>query len=383
MLTKIGLTPDQGLVAEFRVQENQIKDAVNLVSETISKHIIESNKSVMILSSLFILFTLIMSALLNQRILNHIYRALMNLSNQIHLIVKTQDYSTQIKYKGLGEFDNLTTDLNELIQHFQQTLENLSNTKDKLIETEKMAFVGQMVTGVAHEINTPLGIIVTSESFLRENIKQIESQLEQGTLQKSSLERMVKTAHESLKLIESNLLRTSNLIASFKQVSAQNNYHEVTELNMKDLVSAINISLSREIDKNNAKITFNVNQDLVIRSYYGAFTQMLSIMIVNALRHANPITPPLEIVCDISASPIALVICVTDNGQGITADILPKIFEPFFTTRRNKGGTGLGLSVLYSIVNQTFNGQIKVENLKPGCQFICTMPLNEQTLKVI
>ena len=380
---EIGLTPEQGLVAEIRDLDKTLFANVASISERLSSNILKTSSDSLIYVSIVMFLLLLISVGFIQWLLKRTYKGLMTLSKQIHHIVKTEDYSNRLDTSNENEFDLLNKDLNKLIAHFETTLDNLSSTTNKLVESEKMAFVGNMVSGVAHELNTPLGIILTSESYVRTKLEQLQKSFEQGQLQKSELKSSFQNAIESLQLIESNLERTATLIDTFKSVSSQHNYDELTEFKLSDLLEAIKLAVAREISKSKCTLTININGVDMVRSYYSAFTQILNILLINAFRHGQTNDRQLEIECNINVIGNDLIVEVSDNGPGIAFDALTRVFEPFYTTKRNNGGTGLGLSVFYSVVTNTFQGEVSAQNKPQGCTFTCSLPINDSSLILI
>jgi signal transduction histidine kinase len=275
-------------------------------------------------------------------------------------ITSKSDFSLRFDESKDDEFAQLSSELNDLLAHFEMVLDKLSDAKDRMIESEKMASLVGMVSGVAHELNTPLGVAITCESILKESIIHLRSDFESGELQKSSLKKILDDSERAIELMETNLHKTEALITQFKEITSFQNYHESVEFSLKSVVEAVLTSLNHETRKIQADIQVDIDTDLTFIGYAGAISQILQILIVNTFRHAYSDKKVLNIIISAKKANEQLLLSVSDDGSGIKSENIDKVFEPFFTTKRSQGGTGLGLSVVYNLVTQKLKGQVSV-----------------------
>ncbi|CBS88839.1 putative sensor histidine kinase (plasmid) [Azospirillum lipoferum 4B] len=249
----------------------------------------------------------------------------------------------------------------------ERALCELKATQASLIQAEKMASLGQLVAGVAHEVNTPIGITITGASQLQALIEELSQRHAAGALKKSDFQRFLSDGVEMANLILSNSTRAANLVQSFKLVAVDQSSDERRAFLLRDYIDELLRSLHPTY-KTRAALTIAVDcpADLELDGYPGALSQILTNLIMNALIHALDPEQPGRIA--ISARPCAgdmVELSVADDGNGIAAEVLPKIFDPFFTTRRGSGGSGLGLHIVYNLVTGRLHGTIGVES-HPG-----------------
>ena len=274
--------------------------------------------------------------------------------------------------------ERLLHDLAAKNKELETTLDELKTSQERLVQSEKMASLGLLVAGVAHEINTPVGICTTAISHLAKMSKDIKSALSEQKMKKSDLESYLGDANEYCEIISQNLFRTSDLIKSFKMVSADQASSEKRKFNLRLYIDDIILSLSPKIKITSHNININCPIEIEIDSYPGAFAQIITNLIMNSLIHAYSKGDKGIINIDILKNDSLLFINYSDDGKGIAKEHLPKIFDPFYTTNRGGGGTGLGLHVVFNIINQTFKGKIICESvLGHGTIFKITIPLAE------
>lgn len=263
-------------------------------------------------------------------------------------------------------------------RELNQALEGLRQTQDQLVQSEKLAALGSLVAGVAHEINTPVGVGVTATSHLEQKTRDIASRYAQGAITRADLEEYLGVASEATSMILTNLDRAANLIKSFKQVAVDQASGECRTFNVRSYVEEFLLSLRPKLKKTKLKVEVRCDPELTIVSYPGALSQILTNFIVNSLKHGYDEGDSGTIVIDIVASPDALILTYSDDGKGMPPEHLARIFEPFFTTARGKGGSGLGLSIVYNIVAQTLGGRILcTSHPGQGTTFTITIPLSQ------
>jgi len=243
-----------------------------------------------------------------------------------------------------------------------ETLNKLKTTQKQLVESEKMAALGSLVAGVAHEINTPLGTSITVATTLQDETKLFLAQVEQGKLKRSALNEYLAVAQESSELISCNLHRAGELVQSFKQVAVDQTSLEKRSFNVKAYLEEILVSLKPKFKQTNHSITIIGDDSLEIDTYPGAFAQVITNLTINSLFHAYRPGDIGFMQLEIVRQPQSILINYSDDGCGISPENLEKIFEPFFTTARERGGTGLGLHLVYNLVVQQLQGNISVES---------------------
>ncbi|MEO7106770.1 MAG: HAMP domain-containing sensor histidine kinase [Rhodoferax sp.] len=252
---------------------------------------------------------------------------------------------------------------------------DLKLTQDSLIQSEKLASLGGLVAGVAHEINTPIGVVVTGASALDLATQRIQKVFAEGALRKSDIAHYLDTASESVRLIASNAQRAAHLIQSFKQIAVDQTSEQRRAFNLNNYLHELTTSLQPSLRKANTSVELVCDETVVMDSYPGLLAQVLTNLTLNAVTHAfAPGTQGhLSITAQCTNHTVSIVF--SDDGQGIPAEYLGKIFDPFFTTRRGLGGTGLGLNIVFNIVTKQLCGSIAAQNnLSRGVRFTISIP---------
>ena len=261
----------------------------------------------------------------------------------------------------------------------EQTLEDLRNTQSQLVMSEKLAALGGLVAGVAHEINTPVGIALSATSTLAEKNQRISELFAQGEMKRSDLSEYLAASAEGTAMSLLNLHRASDLIRSFKMVASDQISETRRSFNLREYIEEILLSLRPKLKKTSHRIELSCADNLVIESYPGAFSQILTNLIVNSLTHAFTEGQSGLIRIEISADGKELALNYSDNGRGIPPGEQAKIFEPFYTTNRAGGSTGLGLHILFNIVTNTLSGSISCSSAPgEGALFQIRIPLHPQ-----
>jgi PAS domain S-box-containing protein len=272
-----------------------------------------------------------------------------------------------------------TSELAASNQELKTTLERLQRMQDHLVETEKMASLGGLIAGVAHEINTPVGIAYTASTHFRQRARDIAERYAQGAMTRSDLEEFLDVCMESSRLLISNLNRASELIRSFKQVAIDQSGEGVRRFYLREYIAEILLSLRPMLKKTSLEVAVAGDKDLVLQSYPGAFSQILTNLIANSLMHGYDEDAVGRLEISFRQEDDRLILIYRDDGKGIAAHTIDHVFAPFFTTNREKGGSGLGLHIVYNIVSQRLHGAISCESAPGrGATFIITMPLSPE-----
>ena len=257
--------------------------------------------------------------------------------------------------------------LREAKERAEAALADLGTARRTLIESEKMASLGGLVAGVAHEINTPLGISLTSASLLADESRRLAAALETGVLRRSDLARFLDLALESSDLLLANSQRAADLIKSFKQVAVDQTSDDRRVFNLAEYIDEVLMSLRPRLKRSAASVAVSCPDDLVVEGYPGPLAQVLTNFVMNSLIHAyGPDQAGQLSIAVTRAASGEVCLVYGDDGKGIPEDVLPKIFDPFFTTNRGGGGgSGLGLNIVQNLVTQRLGGRIEVTSA-PG-----------------
>ncbi len=259
----------------------------------------------------------------------------------------------------------------------ESALLELNAAQQNLIDAERLAALGGLVAGVAHEVNNPIGISLTVASSFARRTDMFEAELKSDTpLRRSQLEDFVRTSQDAAQQLVANLHRAGELIQSFKQVAVDRSHAERRQFSLSEATDQIIASLRPVLKKAPVTVSVEVPDGLLIDGYPGSYGQILTNLFLNATNHAFPDGRSGTI--SISAKPRGnddIEIIFADNGAGMTPDVQRQAFDPFFTTRRNEGGTGLGLHIVYNLVTQQLGGRMMLNSrLGQGTTFRIIMP---------
>jgi PAS domain S-box-containing protein len=249
----------------------------------------------------------------------------------------------------------------------EAALQNLRETQNHLIEAEKLAALGRLVAGVAHEVNTPVGTGLTVASSLERRTAAFAAEVAQGTpLKRSSLIDFVKTTREASSQLVANLKHAAELIQSFKQVATDRDYSDQRVFDLGDLTEQVVVSLRPGLGKQNLTLNVACEPNLRINSYPGPYGQLLTNLFLNSVTHAFPDGRAGTIDIKVrAAGNDAVDVVFSDDGCGMSPDVRRKAFDPFFTTRRDRGSTGLGLHIAHAIVTNYLGGRLHLDSA-PG-----------------
>ena len=257
-----------------------------------------------------------------------------------------------------NKINKRTTALKESNQELLSTLEKLHQFQGQLVESEKMASLGDMVAGVAHEVNTPIGLGVTASTLLADRLEDIKSAFEDKTLKSSQLKKFLHEGSENVAIIYRNLNRAADLISSFKKVAVDQSSEDEHSFDVKQLLTEVLLTLRPQLHNLPYIIDIDCPNDLRITSKPGPINQILINLIMNSIIHGFEGQENGHI--SIAVMPLSnqLNILFKDDGRGVDEAIKNKVFEPFTTTKRGEGGSGLGLHLVYNLVTQALGGTI-------------------------
>jgi signal transduction histidine kinase len=242
----------------------------------------------------------------------------------------------------------------------------LRRTQDSLIEAEKLAALGGLVAGVAHEVNNPVGISLTVASSLARRCEVFADEVQRGELKRSRLTEFIQGNREAATQLVSNLQRAGELIQSFKQVAVDRSHIERRIFDLKELTEQVIASLRPGLNKSRVKLSFTCEPGISMDSYPGPYGQVVTNIVLNAVAHGFQPGEAGSIEIRAAAeNEDEVAIVFSDSGRGMPPDVRRRAFEPFFTTRRGQGGTGLGLHIVHNIVTGRLGGRISVSS-EPG-----------------
>lgn len=261
--------------------------------------------------------------------------------------------------------------------HLERMLNELRATQKQLVEAEKMASLGGLVAGVAHEINTPLGICVTSASSMHRELTELQNKFAINSLKKTELETFIDRASEACKILNTNLQRSAGLVRSFKQVAVDQSNDERRNINLNEYINEVLVSIGPSYKHSEIILDTECVEDISLETHPGAIYQIISNLVINSITHAYDPGDKGKIHIKIYLDNDEVFLEYSDDGKGISQDILHDIFTPFFTTRRGSGGSGLGLSIVYNLVTATLKGNISaISDEGAGSIFKVQFPLN-------
>ncbi|MBF0308457.1 MAG: PAS domain S-box protein [Magnetococcales bacterium] len=247
---------------------------------------------------------------------------------------------------------------------------------DDLIRSEKMAGLGSMVAGVAHEINTPVGIGVTAVSELKERTQQFVSVLKSEGISEEELKEYLSSTTRLITLIQGNLERAADLVRSFKSVAVDQSSERLRTFRLREYVESTVLTMHHEFKNTKLSVLVQCEETLEIHSYPGVFSQIVINLFSNSLIHGFDPGEEGMIRIQMTVEGKHLRFTYQDDGHGMTEETCRRVFEPFYTTRRDRGGSGLGMHIVYNLVTQTLNGTISCQSSPGhGVNIVITMPL--------
>jgi len=304
---------------------------------------------------------------------DYLMKPLFNLDVLLQAVEKALD-----RAKLIAENEAYQKSLEEQTVKLQQEIEDRKRTEKQLVQSEKMAALGDLVAGVAHEINTPLGIGVTGISYLNDSTKAFKKLFAAGEATKTDLETFMEDCEEACQVTLSNLKRAAKLVAGFKRIAVDQSSDEKRIFNIKQYIDEILFSLYPRIKKTKHTVNVDAPEDLKMNSYPGALSQVLTNLVMNSLLHGFEDIEKGQITITVRNDDHSIILHYEDNGKGMTPEHQKKIFDPFFTTKRGSGGSGLGMHLVFNLVNKKLNGEIQcTSTVGEGTFFTITVPMGD------
>jgi signal transduction histidine kinase len=257
----------------------------------------------------------------------------------------------------------------------------LRRTQSQLVQAEKMASLGTLVAGVAHEINTPLGIAITATSHVMAERDQLEAAASAKTLGRLTLATFLDQSKQGLSMVAANLTRAADLVGSFKKVAVDQNIEDIRQIDLGTYVGDVVRSIGPMARAKGITVINEIPDGINLNIAPGALAQILTNLVQNAVLHAfdGIVEPTVTISAAKDGNQLRL--CVADNGIGMTEEIQSKAFDPFFTTKRGEGGgTGLGLHIVHNLVTEALRGTVALKSAPgQGTEFTITLDRSRQT----
>ncbi len=300
-------------------------------------------------------------------------------NHMLHELAQHESFRLEKEQEIIRLNSELEEKVHERTKELKNSIDNLRVTQQQLVEQEKMASLGELVAGVAHEINTPIGVGITAVSHLDESVLKIQKEFDKGTLTKSRFSSMLVAVTESANIVESNLLRAADLVKAFKSVAVDQASSQPRHFYLLEYVNNILTSLRPKIKRTQHEI--NVQMDAAIELYCdpGIFSQIITNLVMNSLNHGftDAKQGTIKIEAEINdQDELDMLYC--DDGAGIEPDILKRLFDPFVTTKRGQGGSGLGTHIIYNLITQALRGRIECESeLGKGVRFKICIPMDQ------
>lgn len=323
------------------------------------------------------LFCLILLVLYNAYFSFKLSQPIENIIN-VTKRISSGDYDAKAPLSGIHEIDQLSSHFNtmqKIVNTYRKDLENLVEERTlQLVEAEKMASLGQLVAGIAHEINTPVGISVTAATHIDKLTHEFEDKFHHHTLKATDMEHYLVKLEDAIHIISENLHRASTLVHTFKQVAVDRRSEQKRNFDIKSYLNEIVSAVMSNYSGNNYSVSVNCFESFDFTGYPGFFSQVISCFITNSIEHGFKNSGEGNMCIDVQREGDSLYITYFDDGIGIPEENIKKIFDPFFTTSRGAGNTGLGLHIVYNIVKQKFDGTIRCIPSKTGAFFEIILP---------
>ena len=347
--------------------------------------------NILLFSIVLIFLVYLYSRSLSKKVLQPV----LSLADIAKNIAETKNYAIRVSHNADNEittlydaFNHLLADTESLTTHLElrvasrtqelnDSLEILKKAQTQLVQSEKMAALGNLVSGVAHEVNTPLGNAITGGSIIVRETKELLRQIDEGTLKKSLMEQKLNILNETANLLLKSINQAANLIRSFKRISVDQSVEDKREFNLYEYLEEILLTFHNKLKKIPVTVQLEGDHDFVIKSYPGVYAQIISNFIQNSLLHAfTASTENATITICFTVQNENIILTYSDNGAGMDEQMKKTAFEPFTTTKRNAGGTGLGLNIVYNLIAQKLKGTVELDSEpSKGIKLTLTLPI--------
>jgi len=272
--------------------------------------------------------------------------------------------------------------LNAGLEHeIEQRSTELKTTQEQLLQVEKMAALGELVAGVAHELNTPLGVATTASTHVDVLLEELKASYSTEKMTRTELESFMENAKEGLSVVTTSLRRSAELVNSFKLVAVNQSSQDQSLLNLFDHLDSVITAIKPLLITGEHDFAWRCSRKLLIYTYPNAFSQIITQLTTNSLIHGFEELKKGKIELEIQESADRLRLKYSDNGRGMPKEVLDKIFNPFMTTKRGSECMGLGTHIIFNLVHQQLKGTISCESqVGIGTTFIIDMPLKRSEI---
>jgi len=293
-------------------------------------------------------------------------------SGRIAAEIERQKYEKRL----LDLNTTLEQKVSERTADLHSTLDTLKNTQTKLLESEKFAALGNLVAGIAHEINTPLGVAITGQSLVSDSFINLANKIDSNTLTIEAMNEYKELLSDTLPIISINLSRAKDLVNNFKMTAADQHLQEKNKINLLNYYEQVTSTLTPLIRRNATILSMSIPSDIELVTVPGIHAQILTNLISNSVLHAFDNITERKIFITANIKRDQVILSYSDNGNGLSSEAHEKIFDPFFTTARETGGTGLGMSIVYNLVQHKLNGDIDIDHSDRGFSVKITFPMS-------
>lgn len=344
-----------------------------LVALTQKEAFVNLNKIVLILLIInsFITAIVIILAIFIGRYLS----SLISRNSELKIMVeeRTKELSNTNNYLeiSMAELENSQVELTILNEQLENSLIQVREMQAKIVMTEKLDSLGELVAGIAHELNTPLGVCITTNSFVLSKIEKIKGNYESETLSKLTLSECIKESLSAINITETSLKQMVSLVNAFKEVTLDKQIIDIKKINLRKHLLSIISDNEYKLLENGHIVELLCEDDIEIITYPRAIRILINQLISNSIIHGFENQKNKKILIKILLNNREIEIRYSDNGKGIAENISKKVFEPFYTTKKNKGSVGLGLHSIYNLVYKTLNGELDFKSEQgSGVEFI-------------
>ena len=268
-----------------------------------------------------------------------------------------------------------TGELEEANEELELSIIQLRAAQDDLVESRKIAALGSLVTGISHELNTPIGIGITTASYIVLQIEALEKLYLEGKLKKQDFESDLASIRKSARLILDNLNNASNMVSSFKLIAVDQTMEEKKEFELVHNIENLAQNLNVLLRKGHHQLLIEGEKPIEMISYPGAITQVITHFVMNSLEHGFSSNEKGTIKIYIRQEGRNITLVYEDDGQGMNAENVKRIFEPFYTSKLGKGSSGLGLNIVYNLVTGVLKGRVSaMSRIGEGMRFTLVIP---------
>lgn len=287
--------------------------------------------------------------------------------NRTSELVTTNEYLEQ----SLAEIEEKKAELILVNDELEQTLENLRGTQEQLIESRKLSALNDMVNGVAHQLNTPIGVSITAVSYLKKELNDFYRELKRSGLLNEDNKESLRDIAETTQLAMKNLTKARDTLDTFKYITADSSSETAKDLDLCEFFEDLTAALMVKAEYVKYNLDFACDSEIMVKSYPSVLTQIMSNLIANSIGHGFKNRDHGNITVRLSEQEHYVVIDYRDDGVGIAEENVERIFDPFFTTKQGKDRIGLGLSIVYNYVTVKLKGRIRCESgLSKGTHFV-------------